>query len=301
MNITKEKILEKYKSNEQNFNKKTEELREYVFNNFSDFLKNEESLKKFDISLETNYGARLYSSFNDNGYFISLGYQSMKYLLVFSELASEELLPIIKNEDSNSNNLSELELRDILFKIFLTTIFLHELAHIVYGHIDYNSTETDIRKAFESEADAFSTQLMFAYLDKYEDVRELFANYCNDYSSASSLLRLFGYVESYYFGFLSIISKEISDFHPSPIKRRFCSMAASEEITKLVTPKGLSEEKFKIAKARVINIFIQAFHKIYPEKEYYIDMIETAEYMSNLDKILRNSNIKSFYKIGKDR
>ena len=78
-------------------------------------------------------------------------------------------------------------------------------------------------------------------------------------------------------------------------------MAASEEITKLVTPKGLSEENFKIAKARVINIFIQAFHKIYPEKEYYIDMIETAEYMSNLDKILRNSNIKSFYKIGKNR
>ena len=30
-------------------------------------------------------------------------------------------------------------------------------------------------------------------------------------------------------------------------------------------------------------------------------MKEAAEYMSDLDKILKDSNIKSFYKIGKNR
>lgn len=64
----------------------------------------------------------------------------MKNLLVFSLLVSDELLPILKLEDPNIN-LSNDELKNILFKIFLTTITLHELAHIVYGHIDYNSKD----------------------------------------------------------------------------------------------------------------------------------------------------------------
>jgi|GEM_PF-3255961 hypothetical protein len=301
MNINKERILDTYKSNSDKFNLDTEELRNSVFNSLSEFIRNEAVLRDINIELEANYGSRLFSDRNtdNSGYIISLGYNSMKNLLVFSLLVSDELLPILKLEDPNIN-LSNDEFKNILFKIFLTTIALHELAHIVYGHIDYNSKDKDIRKAFESEADAFSTQLMFVYLAKYEDVNNLFLGYCGD-TSSDSALRLFGYVMAYYFGFLSIVSKEISDYHPTPIKRRFCSMAASEKITKLITPKWVSEEEFKKNKILVINIFIQAFHKIYPDKEYYLDMKEAAEYMSDLDKILKDSNIKSFYKIGKNR
>lgn len=229
MNINKERILDTYKSNSDKFNLDTEELRNSVFNSLSEFIRNEAVLRDINIELEANYGSRLFSDRNtdNSGYIISLGYNSMKNLLVFSLLVSDELLPILKLEDPNIN-LSNDEFKNILFKIFLTTIALHELAHIVYGHIDYNSKDKDIRKAFESEADAFSTQLMFVYLAKYEDVNNLFLGYCGD-TSSDSALRLFGYVMAYYFGFLSIVSKEISDYHPTPIKRRFCSMAASEK------------------------------------------------------------------------
>ncbi len=156
MNINKERILDTYKSNSDKFNLDTEELRNSVFNSLSEFIRNEAVLRDINIELEANYGSRLFSDRNtdNSGYIISLGYNSMKNLLVFSLLVSDELLPILKLEDPNIN-LSNDEFKNILFKIFLTTIALHELAHIVYGHIDYNSKDKDIRKAFESEADAF--------------------------------------------------------------------------------------------------------------------------------------------------
>lgn len=301
MNINKERILDTYKSNSDKFNLDTEELRNSVFNSLSEFIRNEAVLRDINIELEATYDSRLFSDRNtdNSGYIISLGYNSMKNLLVFSLLVSDELLPILKLEDPNIN-LSNDELKNILFKIFLTTIALHELAHIVYGHIDYNSKDKNIRKAFESEADAFSTQFMFGYLAKYEDVNNLFLGYCGD-TSSDSTLRLFGYVMAYYFGFLSIVSKEISDYHPTPIKRRFSSMAASEEITRYICIKDISNEQFEVEKSRVINIFIQSFYKIYPKNNNYIDMLETTIYMSKLDTILKNSGIKKFYKIGKNK
>ena len=119
MNINKERILDTYKSNSDKFNLDTEELRNSVFNSLSEFIRNEAVLRDINIELEANYGSRLFSDRNtdNSGYIISLGYNSMKNLLVFSLLVSDELLPILKLEDPNIN-LSNDEFKNILFKIF---------------------------------------------------------------------------------------------------------------------------------------------------------------------------------------
>lgn len=293
MSITRDNLRKLYNSDKNRFDSETNELRISVFDEFRNLITNDfkenPRIKNLEISLQTEHNAKFYAvKETDDTYTISIGYDLMKYMLVFSEISAKNLIKILKNKESFGKIL-EIDLRNIIFKIFLTMSLFHELAHIMYGHTDFNSKESEYRRLFESEADSFSFQNTFFYIIfRYDDIKYFFNNFSNGENNRA--LMLFGYISTYYFDFLDLISNE-SEYHPNVQTRRFATMMSNEYISKNI----------EIDTMQANMILLQSFSRIHNKKlnEMIKDLKNVISYTITLDDIKKKSGIQDFVKLEK--
>lgn len=293
--------IEKQESkNRARIMRQVEELRYEVFSLIEstiDELNNKlPSLAKRPIKLSTSNNNVFHAIPKNECYEIEIGYKGMMELLSYAELIADELYEITKIEFNKHS--------EAFFQIWLMAIIFHEISHILRGHNDYPRDRMNSRRyqAFESDADADSFQSTFFIFNSLPKVQELFSD-TGYLTPPEKIIELFGYIFTYYFNFLQINSSSDDCNHQKPIIRRFYTISSNEKVVHFFLEKSKlphTKERINTLKRFIICKLFSSFKKIMEynnEKINMEDIINSAIWMSELDNILKESEIFSYNKI----
>lgn len=223
-----------------------------------------------------------------------------------------DILPWIEECKINAKNHQGCNKKNILsdyaFLIGSYYILLHEIAHIVLGHLDYlndamnlgylsefqdekrqySAQELKIRKAFEAEADRQAGQWLVGFFEtlfnKYY-IGELFS-----FPSRIHAYEFYVYAIVAVFRLLQDFTRREGIIHPKPNERLYILVASLSQYFKQNIPDEHDEMYF-----HVIKSCLEAGKKFYLIDSFEpLDIILNDHNLAFVDDVLKEINISSY-------
>ncbi|WP_299570568.1 hypothetical protein [uncultured Shewanella sp.] len=244
--------------------------------------------------------------------------ENNSYIIEFGKPLLNSIYNLSKHISSNVSEYfeanNENSVRAFCFDYISWLILNHELSHIGLGHIDYiiskgevgyieisgrsiptlhlsddlNESQ-DIWRAFETEADSIAFSTSLATL-KYINSLDEWGNW-----DLEKILTFHGIMNCSVFYLFNILTNNNDDFkHLRPSVRQYVTLSC---LDKLAEQKGFKKEKFTdVVTLSNVKALIDIFGlKISPE-----DTIEAFSWMTEMDALLKKSNINEFRRYNKE-
>ncbi|MDJ0746846.1 MAG: hypothetical protein QNJ32_26295 [Xenococcaceae cyanobacterium MO_167.B27] len=223
-----------------------------------------------------------------------------------------EILPWIEECKINVKNHQEYSKKDIIsdcaFLIGSYYILLHEIAHIVLGHLDYlndemnldylsefqdeqkqySAEELRIRKAFEAEADRQAGQWLVGFFENLlgkNGIGEYFL-----FPSRVHAYEFYVYAIVAVFRLLQDLTQREGVIHPKPNERLYVLIASLSKYFKQNIPDEHDEIYFHAVKS-----CLEAGKKFFLIDSFEpLDIILNANNLAFVDDVVREINISSY-------
>lgn len=275
-----------------------EDLEEHITqktNEYIKIIKNDFKIKNIEFRID--FSSILAKSINKNSHFeIIIGRNLTKSLLGFCELISSNIAEYLKwNKKEN--------LTSFIFYYIYWFILNHEVSHVLFGHLDYISTngkayrtpegittiilhennDTNINywHALESEADG---NAMSMTLNSFRLI-----NVSTQWISLSEQekIKVHAIISTLVYKFMNLLSGNEPDItHPEPFIRQNLTLPCLDVLEKL---QGLKPRTYTHMVVQSHLDFSTRFFNIYPSND---EIEKSYSWMKNIDSILREMKIR---------
>lgn len=222
------------------------------------------------------------------------------------------IIPWLEKCSIENDNLKQVDKKKILadyaFIISIYYVLLHEIAHIVLGHVDYlndemmlnylnefqdekpnySSQEIKIRKAFEAEADRQAGEWLVAFFEYTLGKEGL--GYALKFPSRKHAYEFYVYAITAVFRVLQDLTQRKGIIHPKPNERLYILIGALSKYFKQNTP-----DEHDVIYLHAVQSCMEAGKKFMLIEAYeLLDIINNAMNLAFVDKVIEEINIRSY-------